>query len=345
MRSLVKLLAVVLTSAWYAPAFCADSAASAGAPLKLIKTVDLPGIEGDFDHFAVDLKGNRLFLAAEEHHTVEVFDLMTGKSVHSITGLDTPHSILYAADMNRIFLVDGGKGGSCEILDGTSYKHIKSIKLSEDADALVYDSAAHLLYIGNGGKEAGNDFSFLTVIDTSKSEKVADIRLPSGNIEAMALQHSDGLLYVNMRDKNQIGLVDRKAGTLKSSWQLVKVAHNTPMVLDEANHRLFVAGRQPGIFGVVDTTSGKEIATLPAADGVDDMSFDPATKLIYLACADGFVNIFHQTDADHYESVGKVATGNRGKIGALVPELHRYYVATSKKDATPAKIFIFQTRD
>jgi DNA-binding beta-propeller fold protein YncE len=342
MRSILALLSVGLTAALSCTAFSATSS-EAAAPLRLIKTVDLPGVEGDFDHFALDLKGNRLFLAAEEHHTVEVFDLQTVKPVHSITGLDTPHSILYAPDVNRIFVVDGGKGGSCEVLDGTTYKHIKSIKLSEDADALVYDPNGHLLYIGNGGKEAGNDFSLVTVIDTAKSEKVTDIKLPSGNLEAMALQRGDGMLYVNMRDKNQIGLVDRKTGTLKSTWQLTKVAHNTPMVLDESNHRLFVAGRKPGVFGVLDTTSGKEIATLPAADGVDDMSFDPATKRIYMACAEGFVNVYRQVDADHYEAVGKAATGNRGKIGLLVPELHRYYVVTSKKDSTPARIFVFDT--
>jgi hypothetical protein len=342
MRSIFALLTVGLTAALSAPAFSAAHP-EPGAPLRLLKTVDLPGVEGDFDHFAVDLKGNRLFLAAEEHHTVEVFDLQTVKPVHSITGLDTPHSILYVPDVNRIFIVDGGKGGSCEILDGTSYKHIASIKLSEDADALVYDAAAHLLYIGNGGKEAGHDFSLVTVVDTARGEKVNDIKLPSGNLEAMALQHADGVLYVNMRDKNQVGLVDRKSGALKSTWQLARVAHNTPMVLDEPNHRLFVAGRKPGVFGVLDTNSGKEIATLPAADGVDDMAFDTASRRIYMACAEGFVNVYRQADADHYEAVGKVATGNRGKIGILVPELHRYYVATSKKDSTPARIFVFET--
>jgi DNA-binding beta-propeller fold protein YncE len=342
MRSILALFAAGIAAALSAPTFSATATDAAG-PLRLIKTVDLPGVEGDFDHFSLDLKGNRLFLAAEEHHTVEVFDLQTVKPLHSITGLDTPHSILYAPDVNRIFVVDGGKGGSCEVLDGTSYKRIKSIKLSEDADALVYDAAAHLLYIGNGGKEAGNDFSLITVIDTAKSEKVTDIKIPSGNLEAMALQHGDGVLYVNMRDKNQIGLVDRRSGTLKSTWQLTKVAHNTPMFLDEPNHRLFVAGRKPGVFGVLDTTSGKEIATLPAADGVDDMSFDPASKRIYMACAEGFVNVYRQVDADHYETVGRAATGNRGKIGLLVPELHRYYVVTSKKDSTPARVFLFDT--
>ena len=54
--------------------------------LKLITTTPMPGFTGDFDHFGLDLKGNRLFLAAEEHKTVEVFDLQTGARTHSIEG-------------------------------------------------------------------------------------------------------------------------------------------------------------------------------------------------------------------------------------------------------------------
>jgi len=311
------------------------------APLRLVAKIALPGIEGDFDHFTADVKGNRLFLAAEEHHTVEVFDLHSGKKLHSIKGFDTPHSIVYVPDANKLFIVDGGKGGSVQILNATSYEVQKSIKLSEDADALVYDSAAHLLYVGNGGKEAGNDYSLVTAIDTNKGERVGEIKIPSGNLEAMALQKQGSLLYVNIRDKNQIGVIDRKTNAITATWQLSKVMHNTPMVLDEPNHRLLIAGRKPGVFGVVSTDSGKEIASLAAADGVDDMSFDPATKMIYIACADGLVNVFRQVDADHYEAAGSVATGYRGKIGILVPELHRYYVVSSKQGAVPAQLFIF----
>jgi DNA-binding beta-propeller fold protein YncE len=311
------------------------------APLRLVSKIALPGIDGDFDHFTADVKGNRLFLAAEEHHTVEVFDLHSGKKLHSIAGFDTPHSMLYVPDANKLFVVDGGKGGSVEVLNATSYAPQKSIKLSEDADALVYDSAAHILYVGNGGKEAGNDYSFVTAIDTNKDEKVGEIKVPSANLEAMALQKQGSLLYVNMRDKNQIGVIDRKTNAIVATWQLSKVLHNTPMVLDEPDHRLLIAGRKPGVFGVVSTDSGKEIAALPAADGVDDMSFDPSTKMIYLACADGVVSVFRQIDADHYESAGSVPSGYRGKIGILVPELRRYYVVSSKKGAVPAQLFIF----
>jgi DNA-binding beta-propeller fold protein YncE len=339
MKVLLGLLAAASTLL-SAGAALADSAADK-APLRLVTKIALPGIDGDFDHFTADVKGNRLFLAAEEHHTVEVFDLHSGKKLHSITGFDTPHSILYVPDANKLFVVDGGKGGSVQILNATTYAPQKSVKLSEDADALVYDSAAHILYVGNGGKEAGNDYSFVTAIDTNKDEKIGEIKLPSGNLEAMALQKQGSLMYVNMRDKNQIGVIDRKTNALVATWQLSKVLHNTPMVLDEPNHRLLIAGRKPGVFGVVSTDSGKELVSLPAADGVDDMSFDPATKMIYLACAEGSVNVFRQVDADHYEAAGSVPTGNRGKIGLLVTDLHRYYVVTSKKGAVPAQLFIF----
>ena len=341
MKALLALLAAGASIVLPASAALADAAA-VKAPLRLISTTPMPGVDGDFDHYSVDLKGNRLFLAAEEHHAVEVFDLHSGKVVHSIPGFDTPHSILYVPEMNKLFVVDGGKGGSCEILNATTYKVEKSIKLSEDADALVYDAANHLLYIGNGGKEAGHDYSMITMIDTAKGESVGEIKLPSTNLEAMALQKQGSLMYVNMRDKNQIGVIDRKTKALVSTWQLSKVAHNTPMVLDEPNHRLFIAGRKPGMFGVLDSESGKEIAALPAADGVDDMAFDPVTKMIYLACGEGVVSVFRQVDADHYEAAGKVSTAYKGKIGVLVPELNRYYVATSKKNAVPAKLFIFE---
>jgi len=40
----------------------------------MIATTPMPGYTGDFDHFGLDLKGNRLFLASEDQKTVEVFD-------------------------------------------------------------------------------------------------------------------------------------------------------------------------------------------------------------------------------------------------------------------------------
>src|SRR5712692_7535403 len=77
-------------------------------PLKLIATTPMPGFTGDFDHFGLDLKGNRLFLAAEEHKTVEVFDLRTGERIHSIEGFGQPLMMVYLPKSNRLVVTDGG---------------------------------------------------------------------------------------------------------------------------------------------------------------------------------------------------------------------------------------------
>jgi hypothetical protein len=55
-------------------------------PFTLIQTVPLPALrEDDFDHFAVDLTGHRLFLTAERG-VVELFDLRTNElRVHKVT--------------------------------------------------------------------------------------------------------------------------------------------------------------------------------------------------------------------------------------------------------------------
>src|SRR3979490_990028 len=75
--------------------------------LKLLVTTPLPGFSGDFDHFGLDLKGKRLFLTAEDHKTVEVFDLMDGNRLKSITGFASPHAILFLPETNNLIVTDG----------------------------------------------------------------------------------------------------------------------------------------------------------------------------------------------------------------------------------------------
>src|SRR5258708_20061520 len=53
-------------------------------PIRLIHTTFLPGYVGDFEHFAAYVKGNRLFLIAEDHKTVEVLNILTGGRFHPI---------------------------------------------------------------------------------------------------------------------------------------------------------------------------------------------------------------------------------------------------------------------
>src|SRR5256885_1486391 len=84
--------------------------AAGKAPLRLVKTILLPDIEGDFDHFGIDLKGNRLFLTAEDHHSVEVFNLKSNTRIHSIGGFGAPNNVQDLSHCHKHVVVVGGGG-------------------------------------------------------------------------------------------------------------------------------------------------------------------------------------------------------------------------------------------
>src|SRR3981081_2322071 len=133
-------------------------------PLRLIATTPMPGFTGDFDHFGLDRKGNRLFLAAEEHKTVEGFDLRTGKRIHSIEGFGQPLMMVYLPESNQLVVTDGGDGAG-QLGDCKKYKIIKTIKLGAGVDHGVLNPVTKYYYVESGGG-ANSPTHVLSIIDT-----------------------------------------------------------------------------------------------------------------------------------------------------------------------------------
>lgn len=308
-------------------------------PLKLAQTLTLPAdVKGNFDHFGVDLKSDRLFATPEGYKAVLVFELRSGKPIHIITGIGKPHAVLYREDLNRIYITDGD-AGDLKIFDGRSYALLSSVKLLEDADSIGYDPKTKYVYIDNGGGDVHQTYSMLSVVDTTAGKKLADIKIDGDTLEAMALDSASPKLYVNNKAKNQVDVVDREKRAIVASWPVTKCKTNVAMAFDEANHRLFIACRT-GQIAVLDTESGKEITALPITKGVDDLTYDPVSKRLYAAC-DGNVDVYQQSSPDEYKLLGKVPTGPLGRTARLVPELNKYFVAVPQHGSDPAKILVF----
>ena len=330
-RSVVLVAALALFGV---PARC-----QVAAPIKLIKTFELPAeVKGNFDHFGIDLKGGRLFATPEGYHAVVVLDLKTGTLVHKIDGIGKPHAVLYREDVNRIYITDGD-AGDLKIFDGTTYSLISSVKLLEDTDSIGYDPATKYLYVDNGGGDVHETYSMLSVIDTTAGKKLADLKIEGETLEAMALEKSSSRMYVNNRAKNQVSVVDREKRELVASWPVTLCKNNVAMALDETNHRLFVACRT-GKIAVLDTQTGKEITSFPITNGVDDITYDPASKRVYAAC-DGAIDIYEQSGPDSYKLLANVPTGPMGRTARLVPELKRYFVAVPQHGNTSARVLVF----
>jgi DNA-binding beta-propeller fold protein YncE len=312
-------------------------------PLRLLQTIPLPELKGgDFDHFDVDLSGNRLFLTAEENNAVEVFDIRSNTLIHTIRDVETPHSLLYLPATKQLWVVNGGDG-TIKIFDGNDYAEIGSVKLAIGADSAVYDPANYLLYVATGGEDAKMDFSLISIVDTSTRRHVGDIQVNSTNIESMAIDKNSDRLFANIRDRSLVAVIDTKKRVVTSTWPLGDVHGNTPMALDTAHRRLFVAGRKPARLLVLDSDSGKIVAALPTAELTDDMLFDPESKRIYVAC-DEFIVVYVQRDADHYKELGRIPTSFRAKTAVLVPKLGRYFVAAPRHGQKIAEVRVYEVQ-
>jgi len=305
-------------------------------PLKLIQTTPMPGFKGDFDHFGVDLKGNRLFLSAEEHKTVEVFDLHTGERIHSIEGFGQPLMMVYLPESDRLVVTDGGDS-ALHLVDCKKYEIVNTIKLAERVDHGVLNPVTKYYYVESGGG-SGAATHVLSIIDTKSFKHIGDVGgLPGNSNEGMVIDHAGKKLYVNLTGTDEVGTVDLDTGRLVARWPLpdAHVAH--AIALDEPNHRLFVATRKPAQFIVFNIDTGKVVASLPCVGVNSDMSMDISRKRIYVTGSET-TSVFEQRDADHYQHLAEVPTAYRAKSSIFVPGLRRLYVAVSGKGKPDAKL-------
>jgi len=107
---------------------------------------------------------------------------------------------------------------------------------------------------------------------------------------------------------NSVAVIDRKTWQRIATWKVTDARTNFAMLLDETDHRLFSVFGNHSTLMVFDTESGTIVAKLPCVVDVDDIWYEPTTKRIYLSGGEGFVDVFHKFDADHYERIGKVPT-------------------------------------
>ena len=324
--TIVLLALIILTSRAYA---------QEETTLQLVQTIPLPHVEGRIDHLAVDLQGQRLFVAALGNNTLEVLDLKAGTRLHTITGLHEPQGVVFIPESNTI-VVTNGQTGTCDIFDGTSFQHRNAVKLASDADNIRYDVATHTLYVGYGAGALG-------LINATSAKHLGDIPL-KGHPEAFQLEQARPRIFVNIPSAHYIAVVDRDKRAVITTWPLQSAEANFPMTLDETHHRLFVGVRTPPMLMVIDTESGQEVARVKSVGDADDLFYDAQHRRIYIAGGEGFLTIVAQEDANHYTPVATIPTVSGARTALFVPELRRLYLAVPHRGAQGAEIRVYEVQ-
>jgi len=303
------------------------------APLKLTKTIALPGVEGRIDHFAFDAAGERLFVCALGNNTVEVVDLRKGVRVHSITGFGAPQGIAYIPELNRIFVAND-KGGICKIYDGKSFEAVGELDFKDDADNVRYDDATKKVYVGFGS-------GGIAVVNAPDGKQIGSIKL-SAHPEAFELEKTGKRIFANVPNSRHVAVIDRDKSEVVATWKTDLAFANFPMALDEAHHSLFIGCRMPSKLVVLNTDSGDVVAKIDISGDPDDVFYDRKRHRIYAICGAGKIDIIEQTDANNYKGLTKIDTAEGARTGLFVPERDTLFVAVPHRGSQQAEIRAYQ---
>ncbi|MBZ5582848.1 MAG: hypothetical protein LAQ30_11735 [Acidobacteriia bacterium] len=314
--------------------FLLSAAVALGQPLRLEKTIPLPGVQGRIDHLAVDLEGKRLFVAALGNNTLEVLGVETGRRLASIAGLREPQGVAYPPGIKKIYVANGADG-RLRVYDGATLQPAGEVVFGGDADNVRYDAARRVLWVGYGSGALG-------ALDAASGKRAGDVKLDA-HPESFQLEKSGARIFVNAPDAAEIEVVDRERRAVAAKWPVKAAGANFPMALDEADHRLFVGCRRPARLLVLDTeNSGALVAELPCAGDADDLFYDAARKRVYVIGGEGSISVFEQRSPDDYRLLAKVATAEGARTGLYVPEWSRLFVAVRQRAAGAAEIRVFR---
>src|SRR5215469_5572061 len=277
--------------------------------LRLVQTISMPNVKGRLDHMDVDVKGRRLFVAGLENGSLEVVDLQSGQWMRSLSGFEKPQGVLYVEELNKLF-VASGDDAMLRVFRGDTLGLLDSIQLEPGPNRVVYEPHAKLVYVGYGGKDAGKDYGEVGIIDARDDKHIGDIKVAAHPSELL-LNQSGTMLFVFVSIANQLQVVDTNKRQVVSTWK-VSSEHPGDAALDESTSRLFIGTRTPSEMIVMNSQSGKEVTHLPTAEGMDGVYFDKQRKRIYVSggreLPAGFVYVYRQRDADHYDNVGRIPT-------------------------------------
>lgn len=320
---------------------CAFSASAQQAfPVHLQRTIALPGVTGKFDHFAIDLAADRLFVAASGNHTVEVIDLKTDKVVQSIPGIEKPHGLAWVAATGSLYVADGVPG-ELRAYKGWPLALAGKIALSEDTDDMVYDRTAHLLFVGHGGSDAAHPAK-VAVVNVNHFTLVDDIAAAT-HPEALEIDPKSQRIFANIADSNEVEVIDAAGKTITAQWKLTKAADNVSMAFDGEHQLLYVGCRKPGMLIALDAATGKEIASVPAAGKTDDLFYDAARGRVYLIGGAGELDTFQVTKEKTLRALGVVHTPAGAKTGLFVPSQNLLYLGVPGIGSDSAAIRVYST--
>jgi YVTN family beta-propeller protein len=222
-------------------------------------------------------------------------------------------------------VTSNGRENKAGIVDLKTLQTLSKVDTAQGPDGMLYEPGRREAYLFCGRGQS------VTVVDVKGAKVVATIPL-GGRPEFGQADPAAGRVYDNLENRSEVAVIDTKSHAVVTNWPIAPGAEASGMAMDLKNHRLFLGCRNEKMV-MMDSISGKVVASVPIGRGVDANAFDPGTLLAFASCGDGTTTIAKEETPDKLTVVQQLETQRGSRTMALDPATHRIYLAAAKFEA------------
>jgi DNA-binding beta-propeller fold protein YncE len=281
------------------------------------------GGEGGWDYLLADAEGGRLYVS--HGNQTEVLDLKSHAKIGVITPTPGVHGIAVVPGTS-VGYTTNGRPNTATMFDTKTLKATKEIPTGTKPDAIMYDAFSKRVFIFN------NEGNSATVLDAVTGNVAGTVDL--GGAPEAAVTDDNGTIFVNLEDKNQVAVFDAKSLAVKHHWSLGTGEEPTGLAFDKVHHRLFSTCHNKEMV-VLDSQTGKVLATVPIGSGVDGAVFDTSTGSAISSNGEGSLTVVKETKPGTFEAVQTVQTQRGARTITIDPVSHHIFVTTADYGPAP----------
>ena len=287
---------------------------------------------GGWDYLALDQSAQHLYVSRSDRVVVlgvaRMPSMAKSSVVGVIDGLSGVHGIALADDLHKGF-ISNGRADTVTVFDPATLKVEQTIAVgAKDPDAILYDPYSHRVFTFNGDS---NDAS---VIDAKSGKLLGHVALP-GRPE-FAVSDGHGHVFDNIESRNELVEIDPMTMKVTATLPLKDCDSPSGLAIDVAHHRLFSVC-QNKTMAVTDSTSGKQVASVPIGEGPDAARYDAKRGLVFSSNGhSGTLTVVREAAPDHYEVLANVPTQQSARTMALDEANGHVYLSAAKFGLRPA---------
>ena len=150
-------------------------------------------------------------LFASMHGSNEIVRLQNGLVSGHFYGIEAPYGLAYEQAMNRLYVANRGPSHTVTVLDGTSGAVLNTLAIGQEPHVLAINATTGHLFVACGDR--------VKVYRTSDQVLLAEIAVPPGAEEGIAVDPMNHRVYVTSRSGHALSVIQDMVDSAKRSAQ------------------------------------------------------------------------------------------------------------------------------